>query len=590
MSATQLSTLTHVSSSTVLRAKWLLGLVLVAYLVLGARLVRLQYLEHGDYTRKERSQIHTKIRLRPWRGPITDANGRILAISVPVHSCAIDPKLMQTNQEDLQQIADILVRHLDLAPRDLQRLHEGSNRENCRFIWVKRHLPDRQYQNLRREVQASGIKCVFFPQEYKRTYPRHGLGAHILGRTDIDGRGAEGIELIFDGFLRGNSVPRRLERDARGRLLAISTCPEAASPMGQTVELTIDSTIQMIVEQELYRSVNRYRGPATTGSAIVMNPYSGDILAMASLPGFDPNLKPDSAATGRLNLAISSIIEPGSTFKPFVMAAALQEHKLTTRKKFFCENGAWRMPNGRVLRDCHGYGWLTAEDVIVKSSNIGIAKVAALLGAKQLYRYMRAFGFGERTGITLPGELAAGVRHVSKWTSYSMGSVPMGQEIAVTPLQLITAYAALANGGLLMKPRIVKAARSTKSVLPASIRIRKRAITPEVAATMRRILGKVVARGTGRRARMKEYALGGKTGTSQMPVNAEEIRAGLRGYSHTRFISTFVALAPYDVPRIVILVTVREPVGAHYGGVVAAPAVKEIARRTLLYMKVEPGY
>ncbi|MCX7934154.1 MAG: penicillin-binding protein 2, partial [Planctomycetota bacterium] len=330
--------------------------------------------------------------------------------------------------------------------------------------------------------------------------------------------------------------------------------------------------------------------PAAAG-AVVMSPQSGDILAWACWPTYNPNNPGAAEGRHRLNSIIATVFEPGSTFKPFIWAAALEEKAITPEMRFFCENGAWTMPNGRVLHDVHGYGELTAEMVLVKSSNIGMAKIAALLGAGRLHRWIRAFGFGEITGVSLGGELSGSVHPLSRWTSYSLGSLPMGQEITVTLLQLATAYSAIANDGLLLKPRLVKAIRDAEGGLvhEVPIAVRRRVLQTETCAVLRRILRRAVSEGTGKAANMPEYALAGKTGTAQLKVNAEEYRAGLRGYSRTRYLSSFVGMAPAEEPRLVIAVAVREPKGAYYGGTVAAPVVRDIARRALLYLGVPPA-
>jgi len=568
------------------RARWLLLLILIAYAALAARLVRLQYMEHPLYEAQRRQQIQTETRLAPWRESILDAHGRILAVSVPSMSCALDPQRMREAARSVAETVQALETVIALTPRDIERIHQAADRPDTRFVWIQRHLPPAAYQALR----DTEIPGVFFPKEYRRTHPQQQLGSHVVGFTDIDGTGLEGIELVCNALLRGSLSRLAAERDARGRLLISTASAGTDNASGTAVQLTLDATIQMITEEELARVVDAYKGPQTTGCALVMDPYTGDVLALASIPTFNPEARDEAPVSHRLNLPIASVIEPGSTYKTFTMAAALEEKTVSLQDRFHCENGAWRMANGRILHDAHGYGWLTTAEVLIKSSNVGIAKIAATVGTAKLHRYLRLFGFGALTEIGLPGEIDGCLHPLARWTSYSMGSVPMGQEVSVTPIQLATAYCAIANGGILMKPRLVKAlgADTEQSATPIPPATRRQAIRPETAAILRDLLGRVVSAGTGRRAELKEYSIGGKTGTSQLPVNAEEFRAGKRGYSETRYISSFVGMAPHDVPRIVVLVSVREPQGAHYGGVVAAPAVREIVRRTLLYLRVPP--
>jgi len=411
----------------------------------------------------------------------------------------------------------------------------------------------------------------------------------VVGFCDIDGRGREGVEGTWQAFLAAIPAEQEAKRDACRRPMVDNAFAADASRQGHTVELALISAVQRLTEDELGKAVARYR-PAGA-SAVVMEPHSGDILAWACWPDYDPNNPGAAESAHRLNSVIATVFEPGSTFKPFVWAAALEENAITPESRFFCENGAWTMPNGRVLHDVHGYGDLTAEMVLIKSSNIGMAKIAGLLGASRLHRWICAFGFGETTGVPISGELSGTVHPLARWTSYSMGSLPMGQEITVTLMQLATAYSAIANGGLLIKPRLIKAIRDAEGRIVHEVPVtpRRRVLRVETSACLRRILRRAVSEGTGKAANMPEYALAGKTGTAQLKVNAAEYRAGLRGYSRTRFLSSFVGMAPADAPRIVVAVAVREPQGAYYGGTVAAPVVRDIARRTLLYLGVPPA-
>lgn len=589
----------------------MLALLLLGYVLLAARLVQLQYMEHGSFEQVRRGNVQAVCAYQPVRGSILDNEGNLLAASVPVRSLGLDPKTAAAAGVSPETLTKALGEAAQLTPRELQAVYESIESEKqrsrwlaehpgreaeCpvparRFIWLERHLEDGQYAALREIASDKKLKGVVFPQEYKRSYPRGSLAAHLVGLSDIDGRGLEAAELLCETYLRGLRGSLPAERDARGKLLVDGYDPVAADTSGYSVRLAIDSALQAIAEEELAKTVEQYKGPGTTGCVVVMDPYSGDVLAMANCPTFDPNAPGDSPVRNRLNLCIASEFEPGSTFKPFTMAGALQEKLVSLDEKWDCENGSWRMPNGRVLHDAHGYGLLTTEQVIIKSSNIGIAKVAARLGPEKLRQYVTRFGFGAPTGCGLPGELGGKVRPLRDWTSYSMGSIPMGQEVTVTPLQLAAAYCALANGGVVVRPRVVREIvdASGRAVKRCPVETVREALRPEIAARMRNMLGKVVLEGTGKKALMPEYLIAGKTGTAQLPVNAAEIRAGHKGYSPDRYVSTFVGFAPADVPRLVVLVSIREPLGAHYGGVVAAPPMKEITRRALLYRKVPPA-
>ena len=604
------------------RAALVLGALLLLYLALVGRLVQLQFVQSQPLSDANQKQMAGAIRWSPWRGSILDARGRTLAISVKTYSCAVDPKVMLEGGAGVDSTLEVLANALDLSPAAEQRIREqierplrdqqGQPRVDAegrplqrRFVWVKRLLNDDEYQDLRERIQAENqesaekiqagdtsarpILGVLFPREYARRYPQGRLAAHLLGFGNIDGKGMEGCEKVAGPFLCGLADTRRIRRDARNRTLASDGAAAASDRMGLNVEISVDATIQLIVEQELAKAVEKYTPAAAC--AVVMDPYTGDVLSLANYPSFDPNQPAESPPGNRLNQAIVSIMEPGSTFKPFIFARALEKGLITLTTPFNCEQGAWRMACGRVLHDAHGYGVLPAEMVLVKSSNIGIAKIAALLGTRETYRTVRDFGFGKPTGVTMPGEVKGIVHPLNRWTAYSMGSVPMGQEISVTPLQLATAFSVIANGGSLVRPRIVRRVMGQDGALvkafPVTI-VKRNVIRPKTAAVLRKVLRIVVTSGTGKRLRMAMFPLGGKTGTAQLSVNREEYLAGQRGYSEDRYVANMVGLAPAEVPRIVVLVSVREPHGAYYGGVVAGPVVREISRRALLYLGEPP--
>ncbi len=558
-------------------ARVCLCLAVVGYCALAARLVMLQHGERAQTaSQKVVSQTNTVARWTPQRGEITDRNGQPLAISKPVYSCALDPLLIKNLQATIETIRNAI----HLTPIELDKIYTRAEAEGCRFVWVRRQLTDTDAEALRKIKDAG----VIVQQEYKRVYPQNQLGAHLVGFTDIDGNGLEGIEHVCNPILKGLSATTPMLRDARNRKMLQNAEEIPESRYGLKVEMSLDSMIQLIAEEELVKVAREYS--AKSACAIVMDPFTGDILALVNYPSYDLNRPTLWPTSHRLNQCISSIIEPGSTFKPVVMAAALEAGKVRPSSRIFCNHGSWRMANGRILHDAHGYGLLTAEGVLVKSSNIGMAKIALQMGAPSLHEAVTRFGFGEETGVPLPGELSGKIYPLAKWTSYSMGSVPMGQEVAVTPIQLVTAYAALANGGDLLKPRIVRCIRKRDGeiVYDIPVTVRRKALHASVAKTVREMLRNVVEDGTGKRVDMDEYELGGKTGTAQLPVNTEEYAEGQRGYSKSRYVSNFVAIAPYDNPRLVVFVGVREPHGAHYGGVVAGPAVREISRRVLQYM------
>lgn len=561
------------------RSLLVMGVMLLGYAMLAGRLAGMQ---HGDSP--SRAGLRKRVVERQARrGTITDARGRPVAVSVAVESCALDPLLIRNAGVDVNDVLGKLDAILQFSPTEARALIQRANRDGNRFVWIRRHLDTEQASAIR----ALNLPGVLLQQEYKRRYPFATLGAHLIGFTDIDGRGREGIEALCNAVLSGENLTRSVMRDAIGRSLAVDGSPWTSDTPPLTVELSFDASLQTIAEEELTKTLEEFR--ATQGTAVVMDPCSGDILALVSLPHFDPNRPADVPAENRFNFAIGGIYEPGSIFKTLVTAAALDAKVVTPQTTFHCENKAWRMPqNGRILRDTHPHGTLSVAMILAKSSNIGMAKMAERMGPKKLRDSLAAFGFGERTGQPLPGEVTGTLHPLNRWTSYSMGSVPMGQEVAVTPIQIVTAYSAIANGGMILRPRLIRRIHDGEGGESYDVPVTpvRRVVRPDVAETVLGILEKAVDEGTGRRVQMDEYRIGGKTGTAQMMANAQERAAGHRGYSPNRYVSSFVGVVPIENPRLVILVSVWEPKGAYYGGTVAGPAVRNIARRSLRYMNV----
>lgn len=561
------------------RSMLVMGVMLIGYALLAGRLAGMQ---HGDSP--ARAGLRKRIVERQTRrGTITDARGRPVAVSVTVESCAIDPLLIRNAGVDVHNVLGKLDGILHFTPTETRALIHRAHRDGSRFVWIRRHLEMEQANAIR----TLNLPGVLLQQEYKRRYPFGSLGAHLVGFTDIDGRGREGIEALCNAVLTGENATRAVMRDATGRSLAVDGSSWESNAPALHVELTFDASLQTIAEEELTKALNEYR--ATQGTAVVMDPCTGDLLALVSLPHFDPNHPADTPPENRFNFGIGGTYEPGSIFKTLVTAAALESKVVTPQTTFFCENKAWRMPqNGRILRDTHPHGTLSVAMILAKSSNIGMAKMAERMGPKQLHDSLAAFGFGTPTGQPLPGEVSGTLHPLNKWTSYSMGSVPMGQEVAVTPIQIVTAYSALANGGMLLRPRLIRRIHEEDGQESYDVPVTpvRRVVRPEVATSVLGILEKAVDEGTGRRVQMDEYRIGGKTGTAQMMANAEERAAGHTGYSPNRYVSSFVGVAPIENPRLVILVSVWEPQGAYYGGTVAGPAVRDIARRSLRYLNV----
>ncbi len=555
-------------------------LISLAFICRPSRLVHLQVLGYDDYRAKAAGQHSMVVRLEPRRGRILDRNGEEVATSLQRKSIGVWPRQLESPPE----AAAALARVTGMSSGDLLKSFKGESP----FVYVKRKVEPSASDR----VEALGLDGVGLLPEAKRYYPRGALGAHILGFVGMDNTGLEGVEARFEKSLRGRPGYCRSVRDARGQEVAAWREVMVPAVAGDDVFLTIDSTIQHIVESELDRVFRYEEGEQGKGgskrqlvkgaAAIVMDPRTGEVLAMASRPTFSPG---DFGAHGPAvwrNKVVADCYEPGSVFKIVTAAAGLDAGLFSVDERIFCENGAMRV-GGRVIHDTHGYGWLSFREVVEKSSNIGITKIGKRLGRERLYRYVRAFGFGEKSGIALPGEGTGIVRPMRTWTSSSMASIPYGHEIATTPLQMAAAVAAIANGGVLMRPAVVKSVRGPAGeyryeMKPTPVR---RVVSEQTARAMSDIMAGVVEKGTGRNAALKHYRMAGKTGTAQ--------KVGPDGrYSHTKFLASFVGFVPAEAPELVIVVMVDEPTGSYYGGRVAAPVVREIAKRSLRYLVVVP--
>ena len=536
------------------RAMLVFSLLGLGALLLSARLIHVQWICRDQFaSRAMRQQISDEeIPARP--GDILDRQGRLLATTINVPSLFVDP----ANVSDPEKLGADLAEALDLDRDELtDRLRRNAHR---RFLWIKRRLTAEELarvEELKLSKSVAGLRS-----EFQRHYPQGKLAAHVLGIRNIDGVGRGGVEETFDSALRGRDGVRRFVRDARGFVLDVLEEVTRPPEDGVSVVLTIDILLQWHVEQELDRLMADHEPFGCC--AIVMDPRRGEILAMASRPSFNPCDLSNTNPEAWKNLATAAVFEPGSTFKPLVVAWALDSGKLQTNESFDCENGAYRTGT-RLLRDTHPYGTLSLTDVLVKSSNIGMAKVGERLGNEELNQFVRAFGFGQKTGIELPGETSGIVRPFKDWDAYSTGSIPMGQEIATTPLQLLSAHAILANGGRRVSPHLLLTSSCPDDLSP-------RVMTTRVVSVdsakwlVEGPLREVVQRGTARAARIEGLDLFGKTGTAQ------KLKEDGPGYSSDRHYSSIVLGAPADAPRLLLLIGVDEPTGKlQYGGSVAGP-------------------
>jgi len=546
--------------------------VLAAWAVIViARLVQIQLVRHGEYVVKAARQQERTLALQPVRGSITDSRGRILAESVAAESIYADPQAIGDRMQTAKALASVA--SLQMDARDLA----AKLSTNAGFVWIARQLP----LETSAAVKALKLPGIYFLEEHRRSYPRAMLAANVVGYVGLDGEGLGGIEHSFDSQVRGRAGRVTLLRDARRGMYLVGGEGANRPIDGNGVVLTIDSVVQFIAERALAKAVDEYR--AADGVAIVMDPRDGRILAMASNPSFDPNRIRDFTPDDRRNRAVQDQYEPGSTFKIVTASAGLEEGVVTPSQVIDCGDGYIQIGSTQIHEHGHNrYGLITFEDVMVHSSNVGAIRVGLALGQDRFYNYIRRFGFGERTGIALPGEAQGRVRRTQQWSQLSNASMSIGQEIGTTPLQVLTAIAAVANGGVRVQPRIVEkvvdAKGNTIYVPPQAAPVR--VISEKTAAVLNEILKAVVARGTGAHAALAEHIVAGKTGTGQ--------KAGRGGYGD-KVIASFGGYVPADRPRLAILVVVDEPKTAEYGGTVAAPAFKEIAESTLRYLNVAPS-
>ncbi len=545
----------------------------LGWLVLSARLVQLQWWQQHQFAGKAEQQreMTEEIVARP--GDIVDRQGRLLATTLTARSLFIVPAQIREPRVIASSVADALGLNSD----DLfERISANSERQ---FLWIKRRLTDAEVESVKRlnlPKTSSG-----FRDEYRREYPQGTLAAHVIGLRDIDGVGRGGIEERFDSDLKGQNGQRHVARDSRGHVIEILDDNLQLPVPGRAMRLTLDVVVQLYAERELDNVMREWKPESC--SAIVIDPTNGDIVAMATRPTFDPNRPQLATAESWKNRAIADIYEPGSTFKPMIVGFGLDRGVLQRDDIYHCENGEYRMGR-RVLHDHHRYGRLNLTDVLVKSSNIGMAKIGERMENSRLHEAASLFGFGRKTGIELPGELSGILRPLKDWTSYSTGSIPMGHEIATTPLQLITAHAALANGGTLVRPRITLPDPDQLAMTVSANSMTTPTIDGETARwIIEHPMQEVVTRGTGKKARIPGYNVFGKTGTAQC-LSPEG------GYVHGKYISSFVCGAPVESPRLLALVVVNQSSvgGETFGGKVAAPAAANILRQALVYLRISP--
>ncbi len=528
------------------------------------RLFFIQFFRSSYLTLIAKKQHNQLVELEPRRGAIYDCNLKAQAFNMSMDSLYAVPGAIKDKEKLINQLNTIL-------GSKRSYLEDRLNRKKS-FIWLARKLTPEKSEALKK----LNIKGLGFLKETKRIYPNSYLASHIIGFSGMDNIGLEGIERDYNKYLKGIPGWAIFLRDARQKKLDI--WEKMVVPVdGEDLVLTIDEVIQYIAERELDKAFKDFN--AKGASIVVMDPHTGRVLALANRPTYDLNDSSSASKDSMRNRAICDLFEPGSVFKIVTASAALEEKKVTEEDVFFCENGTYRI-GGRILHDHRPHGLLTFRQVIEESSNIGTVKVAQLLGPDKLYHYVRAFGFGSKLGIDLSGEISGMISPPRLWSKTSITSIPMGQEVGVTALQLASAISVIANGGQLMKPYIIESVRDNQGRLikqnkPVLIH---KVISVDTAMRIKKILTGVIEEGTGKLAKVAGFSAAGKTGTAQkLEPNGT--------YSHSKYVASFIGFSPAEDPILTIVVIVDEPHPYYFGGVVAAPVFQRVASDAIRYIK-----
>ncbi len=541
------------------------------------RLIYLQAIKHDEYAGLAAEKHVYKQIIHAERGTILDANNEVLAHNIPVQTVVADA----THLNNREEIVDLVSKELGLPPAQVAEKLSSERR----YIIIKREVPQAQAAALREKLRAANLRGIYLEHDATRIYPNGSMLCHVIGFTDFDHRGIQGVEASMEEYLHGQDGFRFIEHNRAGQEIVPYRGQERPERDGYQVHLTVDLSLQNIVENEIDAAMEEYSPQKAT--IILMRPQTGEILAMANRPDFDLNLRSDAKPEEMKNRAIIDMMEPGSTFKIVAAAAALNERKLRPDSTIFCENGLWNF-GGAALHDHRAFSYLSVRDILVKSSNIGAAKLALSVGDQRFYEYIRRFGFGERTGIELPGEINGLIRPPKAWSKISITRIPMGHEVGVTPLQMTVAMAVIANGGKLVTPRIIKSINTPegKTISSLSPVMLRQVISPETAREIGDALRGVVSdRGTAAAAAVPGFTIAGKTGTAQK-VDPRG------GYEQGKYVVSFAGYLPADHPEFVGLVVLDD---AHtskpelnYGGLIAGPIFSRLAEKAARYLDLEP--
>ncbi len=558
------------------REKWaririiMIGTVFgLLFLNVVGRAFYLQILQHENLVKKADKQHQHKVDLTPARGSILDRNGTTLAESIHMDSCYAEPRRIK----DVDGTAGVLAPLLGIPKNELV----AKLTVNKSFVWIERWLAPEAATRVK-NMRLPGIGLV---PESKRFYPNMEIAAHVVGFTGHDPNGLEGIELKYDSTILGNTGYMITERDALGRNIAIMNTVIKDSSPGKSIVLTLDKTIQFIAEKELAKAVTENN--AKGGMALVMESDTGKVLAMANYPTFNPNAYSRYSLAQLRNHVVADSFEPGSTFKIFTIAAAIDSGTVKATDVYNCENGTYRIAD-RTIHDDHPQSRLSVSEIIKYSSNIGTAKIAVRMGEDTLSSYLRNFGFGGRTGIDLPGEASGNLKR--HWYGVDLATISFGQGVSLSTVQLVSALSAIANGGNLMRPYLVEQILDENGAVVQRFepQLVRRVVSPETAQKITKMMETVTGDGgTGTKAALDGFRVAGKTGTAQ------KVDPITRTYSPSKRIGSFVGFVPAEKPKLTIAVIIDEPQGVKYGGIVAAPAFRGIAQNSLAYLKIQPN-
>ncbi len=544
-------------------------LFLVVTLVVGGRAFQLQVLQGDRLMRLGQRQHLKEWIVLPKRGAVIDRAGEPLALSLESQSVYARPHRIQNVDNVSRKLATVL----NLRVAEVKQKLTAAKP----FVWIKRQITAPEAE----KIQVLNIDGIGMFYEPNRHYPQGQLAGQVIGFVGRDSEGLEGLELKYNDYIRGEAGSSVTERDALGRRVLIQGVEGLQIPPGSDIHLTLDTAIQHIAEKELEASILKYRAKA--GVAIIVDPFTGEVLALANYPSFDPNLYNKQSADQRRNRAVADSYEPGSTFKTILAAAALEEDVVGKEDLFYCEMGKYPYA-GKIIHDTHPYGWLSFSKILQVSSNIGFTKVAEKLKKDRYFKYIEKFGFGRSTGIDVPGEVPGLLRKAESWSAIDLATHAFGQGISATPMQMVMAYAAIANGGFLMRPYVTQRVVSPQGevVLENQPHVVRRVVSEKTAKQLASMLSQVTTEGgTGAMANIEGFEVAGKTGTAQ---KADPVHGG---YSNKR-VGSFVGFVPANNPRLVALVLIDEPEGSVYGGVVAAPVFRNIAQGALRRMMVAP--